>query len=112
MSMVGQILSENPIGLAQLAKKIRSHRRVGHVSTQACWRWATKGVALPGGQVVKLEVLRLAGRYLTSWAAFERFVASQQSVESAAPLPAPARSPGRRDKSSRKAEQVLEKAGL
>jgi hypothetical protein len=74
-----RLLSEQLIGLPELAKRIRSHRHKGAISAQTTWRWATSGVELPDGRTVKLETVRLAGRFLTSWPAFERFVLAQST---------------------------------
>jgi hypothetical protein len=112
MTSTNRILGENPIGLSALAQRIRSHRRKGHVTAQCVWRWLTKGVELSDGSVVKLEAIRLAGRYLTSWAAFERFVVAQQTNGGAAVMPAPTRSPAKRERSSKKAEHILTRAGI
>jgi hypothetical protein len=111
MTSTQQILSEDPLGLSALAKRIRSNRRQGSVTPQALWRWAVRGIQMPDGQLVRLEVIRLAGRYLTSWAAFERFVAAQQTNGGGAVMPAPTRSPAKRERSSKKAEHILTRAG-
>src|SRR5262245_48742030 len=106
-----RLLDEDLIGLAQLAASIKSHRRHGSLAIQACWRWATKGVKLPNGTVVKLETVRLAGRYLTSREAYKRFLLAQ-TPDSGQPAPAPVRSPGKRERGSKRAERVLSAAGI
>jgi hypothetical protein len=105
------LLQEDLIGLAALAAKIKSHRRKGHVTAQAVWRWVTVGVRRPDGQVVKLETARLAGRYLTSWAAFTRFIEAQSNLQAPSSMPA-SRSSGKREKASRRATEALEAAGV
>src|SRR6476469_11040300 len=64
MSNVSQILSEGPEGLATLANRLPSSRRAGSLTPQALWRWATRGIRLPNGRVVRLETVRVAGRFL------------------------------------------------
>jgi hypothetical protein len=66
-------------------------------------------VSLPDGEVVHLESARLAGRYLTSVPALERFIARQtRSLE-----PAPqVRTASQRQRASERAEKELEKIGI
>lgn len=44
------------------------------VDDSTAWRWYTQGSKAKSGRVVKLEVVRFGGRYLTSTEAVERFV--------------------------------------
>ena len=39
------------------------------------WRWITKGIHLPGGARLRLEAVRVGGRWRTSHAAIRKFVA-------------------------------------
>lgn len=105
------LLHEDLIGLAALAARVKSHRRKGHLTAQAVWRWATAGVRRADGTVVKLETVRLAGRFLTSWAAFQRFVAAQSEDLVATSMPA-TRSPVMRERASKRAVDILDAAGV
>jgi hypothetical protein len=110
--MTINLLTEDLIGLAALAARIKSHRRKGHVTAQCAWRWATVGVRCTDGTVAKLETVRLAGRFLTSWPAFLRFLEAQ-SGSAPAQLPVVAhRSPRKRDRASARAAQDLASAGI
>jgi hypothetical protein len=105
------LLQEDLIGLAALAVQIRSHRRKGHVTAQAVWRWATAGVRLADGTILKLETVRLAGRFLTSYPAFLRFVGAQSAPVESTPLPA-SRTPQRRQRDSEIAGAAMESVGI
>jgi hypothetical protein len=112
-NLATQLLAEDPIGFADLARRIRSRRRDGSVTSQCCWRWHTRGVRLADGRTVRLEAVRCAGRYLTSLAAYARFVAAQNDEPGEAnPLPAPARSASKRQREDAVAAELLEKVGI
>jgi hypothetical protein len=52
--------------------------RRGRPVTQGCvMRWILRGVKGPGGRRVRLEAVRLGGRWLTSLEALERFALAQ-----------------------------------
>jgi hypothetical protein len=103
---------EAKVLLSVLAREIPSHRTDKGLHPQALWRWATHGVRCPDGRVVKLEVIRLAGRYYSSREALARFIEAQQDLPVVAELPAPARTPTKRQRASEKAAEVLETAGI
>lgn len=75
---VERLLRESPIGLTQAANLCGTFRdgKVTHPATLT--RWATKGVRLPDGRVLRLETMRLNGRLLTSRPALVRFIRAQQ----------------------------------
>jgi hypothetical protein len=105
------VLDEPMVGLSELARQIRSFRREGNVTPQTCWRWIRKGVRLANGEIVRLEHVQLAGRFLTSWPAYLRFI-ERQTPDVARGLPAPVRSPDRRQRGSEQAERMLASAGI
>jgi len=112
MNLAAKILNENPIGFAALARRIESRKRDGTITPQACWRWHTRGVRRRDGTVVKLEAVFCAGRYLTSYVAYERFVIAQNETADSTPLPVPPRSPSKRQREDANAAQILESAGI
>jgi hypothetical protein len=63
------ILDENLLSLAGAAAEIRAHEATAR-------RLILNGVLLPGGGRLKLEAVRIGGRWKTSKQAIERFVAS------------------------------------
>src|SRR4051812_35531745 len=105
------VLDEPMIGPSELASQIRSFRREGNVTPQTCWRWIRKGVRLADGQTLRLEHVQLAGRFLTSWPAYLRFI-ERQTPAVASAQPAPVRSADRRQRGSERAEQTLSAAGI
>jgi hypothetical protein len=75
-----------------------------HQST--IFRWATRGIKLPSGEVLKLEAARVSGKMLTTLAALHRFLAAQQTAESQQ-MPV-IRTPGRRERDHAAAAARLE----
>lgn len=112
LNLSTRILDENPEGLTALAKRLPGSRREGNLSSQAVWRWVVRGIKLPDGRVVKLEVLRIAGRYLSSAAALRRFAEAQNDQMEPMPLPASVRSASKRQREDSRAEQLLQQAGI
>jgi len=107
------LLNEGLESLASLAKRIPSHRRTGTLNPKAVWRWATKGITLPDGQKLRLETVFIAGRYLSSQAALERFISRQQTLPAVLPAkPTPTRTPTSRQQDSLKAEKALDAIGI
>lgn len=99
--------------LATLASRCPARGGPGHVSAKALGRWATRGILLPDGRRLKLEVVRVAGRYMSSEAALERFIAAQSvPVSEDQPLPASARTTSKRQQASEQAAQALDRLGI
>lgn len=77
---VPQVLSEIQTGsglsLSAAGRLFPGHRANGTVDPSTVFRWRTKGTRTAGGQVVKLEAVRVGGRWLTSRGAVARFVAA------------------------------------
>ena len=72
------------ITFCELAKKLPLGKAGRPVSVSTLHRWRTRGVA--GG--IKLDAIRVGGRWCTSWAAFSRFNAQVTAAKSApSPLP-------------------------
>lgn len=103
--------AETLLSLPQAACKIPSFRAGKPVSAQCIWRWIRQGVRVPDVGVVRLEGIRLAGRWLTSAEALSRFVAAQQPVD-AEETPTPTRTDGQRRRASERAAKKLDKLGI
>lgn len=85
--------------------------RAGRPVTLSCLlRWVLEGVKTVSGVRVHLEAARNAGRWVTSPAAIQRFIAAQ-NPESSEQMSV-GRSPGKRQRASERAERELEKAGI
>jgi hypothetical protein len=107
-ALVERLLGEGPIGFAEVAERLGRLEGRGPVAPATIARWAARGVKVPDGRRVKLEVVRVAGRYATSWPAVVRFLAAQQPADAA---PAP-RSPAQQRRSSERAADELAKSGI
>jgi hypothetical protein len=67
------LLTENLIGLSEAARRLPPGRRGRPVSFSCVLRWITTGVPGPDGQKVKLEAVRVGGRWLTTEQALARW---------------------------------------
>jgi hypothetical protein len=103
------ILYEKLLSLKQVASKSPAGRkgRPMHIST--VMRWISKGVKTACGPV-RLEAIRMGGRWLTSEEALERFVAAQ-TPDLTKPVELP-RSVAARTRASRHAENELKRLGF
>lgn len=68
-----QLLSESLIGLYDAARRLPAGRGGRPVSFGCVLRWITSGIPGPAGQRVKLEAIRVGGRWLTSVEALARW---------------------------------------
>jgi hypothetical protein len=102
---------ETLLSLAQAARRFPSYRAGRPVNPSTIWRWCRQGVRVPGVGVVRLECVRLSGRWLTSMEAISRFVIAQTPPEDAARMEAP-RTPTQRRKASERAARELERIGI
>jgi hypothetical protein len=109
------ILSEIAAGLGlsltQAARRMPSSRGGRPVHSSCIFRWVTDGVRLSDGTILRLEAAKLAGRWLTSAPAIERFLAAQTPAIDQQTPTAP-RTPGQRSKASEKAARELEALGI
>lgn len=104
------IMFETVISLrdATIECPISPGRKPVHLST--AWRWATRGVLSTAGVRVKLEVVRLGGRWITSREALERFSAALtgEMIGDATPF----RTPTARARASEAAKKKLKTLGI
>ena len=77
-TLIDQLLDEGPLGVCEIARLAGKFRRGRPTHASTVTRWITVGVALEGGAVLKLEGVRLNGRWVSSRAALVRFIAAQQ----------------------------------
>lgn len=111
------LLSETLISFSQAAKRLPPGRCNKPVSPSTPFRWAKHGIRRPDGVRVKLECVRVGGRFLTSVEALARFSyrLTTSSDSDCLPLgdsPPPIRSPSSRRCSSDQAGRLLEQKGL
>jgi len=104
-------LKEPLISLCTAAKLLPPSRRGRPVSFQCVLRWIMDGARGPDGERVRLEAVRLGGRWLTSKEALGRFAArlTPQIGKNAAPAPRTSRQWRR---AAERAERELERLGI
>ncbi len=104
------LTQETLLSLAQAARLFPPARLGRPVNISTIWRWCRKGVKVDGVGIVRLECVRVSGRWLTSREAISRFVARQTpAIEQETARP---RTPGQRQRASERAGRELDKAGI
>jgi hypothetical protein len=99
--------NESTISLSQAARMLPPGRRGRPVTLSCVLRWVLDGVRTPAG-IVRLEAIRLGGRWLTSIEAIERF-ADRQTPDFDGKLSPPPRS---RNRAAERAGKQLENLGI
>jgi hypothetical protein len=102
---------ETLLSLAQAARRFPPARLGRPVNPSTIWRWCRQDVRLPGGAVVRLECVRVSGRWLTTEEAISRFVAAQTPQDDTEARPAPC-TPTQRRRASEQAARELERIGI
>lgn len=110
------VLSEIRAGggqtLSAAGHQFPGHRRNGTVDPSTVFRWVTKGMRTQDGRVVRLEAVRVGGRWLTSGGAVARFVQALTDAAHPSSIPAaPARSSNAREKANAAAVAALAARG-
>jgi hypothetical protein len=109
--LFAEVMAGEGKSLLQMAHRCPPGRGVGpHLNTSTLWRWCRQGVLLPDGRRVRLEALRVAGRWVTSEKALARFVAAQQAVSGPAEASVPP-TPAQRQRAAERAGAELEARG-
>jgi hypothetical protein len=111
-----QFLSEIEGGegqrLAVAARSLPSARQDKPVSISCLLRWVVDGVRGPGGQRIRLEAARLAGKWITTPGALRRFVEAQTPELADAEPAAKPGSARQRRRAAERAEKELERMGI
>ncbi|MFL5341873.1 MAG: DUF1580 domain-containing protein [Gemmataceae bacterium] len=107
------LLHESLLSLSRAAGRIPPYRG-RRTNPSTIFRWLTDGVKLSGGQTLKLEAIRLVGRWLTSAEALDRFLAAQNAAcnPNGKAEAAPVRTPNQRRKASESASRELDRIGI
>jgi hypothetical protein len=100
------LATETLVSLAEAAKSIPPSRNGRRTHLSTILRWILHGV-----DGVRLEGVRLGGRWLTSREALQRF-AERLTPDLGANQPMPPRSRAARDRASARAEKELTKIGI
>jgi hypothetical protein len=103
------LVMESTTSLAEAARLLPSGRGGRPVTASCLLRWILAGARLASGGRVRLEALRLGGRWITSREALQRFAMrlTPDQADEASPLP----SFTARKKASAVAKRRLEKSG-
>lgn len=101
--------NEKTLSLTQAAKLLPPGRQGRPVNLSTVFRWIADGVQAPDGSIVRLDAVRLGGRWLTSVEALQRFAEAQTPAPSTRPTFV--KSPAARSKAAAKAGRALERAG-
>lgn len=109
--VLAEIAAGLGISLSEAARRLPSHRRGRPVHSSCVWRWISRGVTLPTGELVFLQAAKLSGRWLTTGPALQRFLAAQTPPVGGEAQPAP-RTPAARQRASERAAKELEKIGI
>jgi hypothetical protein len=112
---VSQVLAEigggQGLSLSEAARLFPASRGKGRLHPATIWRWICQGVELSDGSRLRLEAVRLGGRFLTSKEALLRFAAAQNAAGGAASAPA-VRSAAQRKRGNADAARQLDRLGL
>jgi hypothetical protein len=98
------VLDESTLTIAEAA-------RIGRTSFCSVWRWLLRGVPDPQGRRVRLEGVRVGGRWLTSKEALERF-AEALTPQWEDDARTPPRTKTARRKASQRAAIKLQEVGI
>jgi hypothetical protein len=106
------LTSETTLSLKQAARLLPPGRGDRPVTLSCVLRWVLRGARGPLGDLVRLEAVRLGGRWITSREALQRFTdALTPDLTGGQSRPAP-RTPGRRQQASERAAQQLKQMGM
>jgi hypothetical protein len=104
-----RILQETMVTLHEAAQTFPSNRAGKKMNFSTVWRWGLKGVRAIDGRVVKLELARVGGRWLTSKEALQRFSAALAPTNDDAE---PIRTPTTRRRESDATKKKLKELGV
>lgn len=112
--ITSSLLTETLISFGQAAKRFPPCRQGKPVSPATPFRWAKYGINRPDGTRVKLESIRVGGRWLTSVEALARFCdrLSSSDESTSGPSPSTPRTPSLRQRENDLVENHLKKIGL
>jgi hypothetical protein len=104
------LTTETPLSLSQAARLLPPGRGSRPVTLSCLLRWVLRGARAPSGELVRLEAVRLGGRWLTSHEALQRFAeALTPDLADSPPSPRP---PAARQRASARAAKRLEQLGI
>jgi hypothetical protein len=105
------LTDESPISLAAACRLIPPARRGKKTHLSTLLRWIHRGARAPSGEMVRLEGVRLGGRWHTSMPAIQRFAEALTPQPYDQPLGAP-RTPTQRKRGTERAAIELKSLGI
>jgi hypothetical protein len=105
------LTTETTVSLSQAARLLPPGRRGRPVTLSCLLRWVLDGVKTPSGELVRLEALRLGGRWVTSREALQRF-AEALTPRLAGDRPRTPRTPTTRQRAAESAARELDRLGI
>lgn len=104
------LATESTLSLSHAARLLPAGRGDRPVSLSCVLRWVLRGARSPNGDLVRLDALRLGGRWITSREAIQRFAEAltPRLVDDARVR----RTPTARQRASERADRALEKLGV
>jgi hypothetical protein len=122
-AVISEIAAGNGLSCAQAAKLCPSYRRKhadadprpleardpAPCNPSTVFRWIMNGIRLNDGRRVHLEAAKLAGRYLTTPQALERFIAAQSHMTEQSGV---GHMPGNRSRAAARADAALQGIGI
>jgi hypothetical protein len=110
-NITAEVIAGSGLSLSQAARRIPPFRENKPVAPSTVFRWIMAGVRLPDGTRLRLEGVRLGGRWLTSGPAIERFIDRQTPQFAGAPTPA-SRTAAQRERAAERAARELARLGI
>ena len=104
------ILVESTLSLHDACRLLPSSRAGKKLNLCTIWRWINDGVLALDGSRVRLEAVRVGGRWVTSVESISRFSAALTGDTGNAP--APIRTPAARSRAAEVARKKLEAIGI
>jgi hypothetical protein len=108
--MAIDLTTETTVSLSQAARLLPPGRGDRPVSLSCLLRWVLRGARGPSGELIRLEAVRLGGRWLTSREVLQRF--AEALTPRLADTPPSPRPPAARQRASARAAEQLERVGI
>ena len=110
-TVAAEVAAGDVLTCPQLARRCPSTRQSRPLHPSTVLRWMLSGVRTAAGLTVRLEAVRLGGRWVTSAAAYQRFVEAQTPSLKANPMPRTP-TPTQAAKRAERAAKALEQVGI
>lgn len=105
------LMSETTLSLTDACRRLPAGRNGKRPTISCLIRWIVDGTPGPHGTRVRLEGLRVGGKWITSTEALQRYAETLTPRLDNEPCPAP-RTPGQRDRANQRAGKRLAVEGM